>query len=59
MKKIIAAFLCAVLASSLCACGSEKLAPGAQYKESEYSDAAVNDKVQLFIKQRRNTRNTK
>mgnify|MGYP002531484752 FL=1 len=52
MKKIIAAFLCAVLASSLCACGAEKLAPGAQYKESEYSDAAVNDKVQLFIKQR-------
>ena len=28
MKKIIAAFLCAVLASSLCACGAEKLAPG-------------------------------
>ena len=52
MKKIIAAFLCAVLASSLCACGAEKLAPGAQYKKSEYSDAAVNDKVQLFIKQR-------
>lgn len=51
MKKLVIAFICTVLMVLLCACGAAKLAPG-DMKESEYSDSAVNDKVQLFIKQR-------
>lgn len=51
MKKTVVAFICAVLASLLCACGAAKLAPS-DLKESEYNGMAVNDKVQLFVKQR-------
>lgn len=53
MKKIVIAFICTVLTLLLCACGAAKFSPGAaDMKESEYSDSTVNDKVQLFIKQR-------
>lgn len=51
MKKTVIAFICAVLAAMLCACGAAKLAP-TDLKESEYTDMTVNDKIQLFIKQR-------
>ena len=54
MKKIVIAFICAVLTVLMCACGAAKLAPGDMndLKESEYNDSTFNDKVQLFIKQR-------
>ena len=54
MKKIVIAFICAVLTVLMCACGAAKLAPGDmnELKESEYNDSTFNDKVQLFIKQR-------
>lgn len=51
MKKIVVAFICAVLASMLCACGAAKLAPS-DMKESDYNNVVLNDMVQLFIKQR-------
>ena len=46
MKKMITAVICCVLALSLAACGSGKYTP------SEYSDSEVNDKIQMFIKQK-------
>ena len=53
MKKIVIAIICTVLAVLLCACGAAKLSPSdVDMKESEYNDSTVNDKVQLFIKQR-------
>lgn len=51
MKKTVIAFILAALTAMLCACGAAKLSP-ADLKESEYNGAAMNDKVQLFIKQR-------
>jgi len=61
MKKIVIAFICAVLTVLMCACGAAKLAPGDMndLKESEYNDSTFNDKVQLFIKQRTVTDETK
>lgn len=51
MKKTVVAFVCAIIAAMLCACGAAKLAP-ADLKESDYNNVVTNDKVQLFVKQR-------
>ncbi len=44
MKKTIVALILAAFAAAMCACGS--------LKESEYNAMDVNDRVQLYIKQR-------
>lgn len=51
MRKIVAAIFTVFVLSALCACGAARLKP-ADFTLSEYSDAVVNDKVQLYIKQR-------